>query len=316
MTKLFNKGGDGAGEIVRVLGLIDNDLDFTKWEPILPLGIRDLQAIIGTEPIDAVEKYYREDHADVTEPDGMAETLRLMQQAVAMFTWLKVIPTLDAQHGTAGRGKHLGENETGMTALQEFKDEENIRNLAYEAVDALVELMDREKFDFWMNGIKKKAINRLLIQNKETFDEYYNIGSHRLFLVLIPMIREVQDGQIIPVITRNRYNKLIEGDTVLTEKLLEYVRRPLALLTIKKAVERLPVEVLPNGIVQVQQSTTVRDKLRAEKEARQSVANSLEQDAAAYLDVLQDIIRELDAQSETVDYYIPGVTVQSKGITF
>ena len=57
----------------------------------------------------------------------------LMQQAVAMFTWLKVIPTLDAQHGTAGRGKHLGENETGMTALQEFKDEENIRNLAYEA---------------------------------------------------------------------------------------------------------------------------------------------------------------------------------------
>ena len=139
-----------------------------------------------------------------------------------------------------------------MTALQEFKDEENIRNLAYEAVDALVELMDREKFDFWMNGIKKKAINRLLIQNKETFDEYYNIGSHRLFLVLIPMIREVQDGQIIPVITRNRYNKLIEGDTVLTEKLLEYVRRPLALLTIKKAVERLPVEVLPSGIVQAQ----------------------------------------------------------------
>ena len=76
MTKLFNKGGDGAGEIVRVLGLIDNDLDFTKWEPILPLGIRDLQAIIGTEPIDAVDKYYREDHADGTEPDGMAETFR------------------------------------------------------------------------------------------------------------------------------------------------------------------------------------------------------------------------------------------------
>ena len=37
-----------------------------RWEPILPLGIRDLQAIIGTEPIDAVDKYYREDHADGT----------------------------------------------------------------------------------------------------------------------------------------------------------------------------------------------------------------------------------------------------------
>ena len=315
MMKLFNKNNDGAGEIVRVLGLIDKDLDFTKWEPILPLGIRDLQAIIGAEPIDAIDNYYRnEDTGEENNPK--AEALRLMQQAAAMFTWLKIIPTLDAQHGTAGRGKHLGENETGMSAIQEFKDEENIRNLAYEAVDALVELMDREKFEFWMKGIKKKAINRLLIQNKETFDEYYNIGSHRLFLVLIPMIREVQDGQIIPIITRNRYNKLIEGDTDLTESLIEYIRRPLALLTIKKAVERLPVEVLPNGIVQVQQSGTVRDKLRAEKEARQSVSKSLEQDAAAYLDVLQDIIRELDTEQETTDYYISGVTIQSKGITF
>lgn len=315
MMKLFNKNNDGAGEIVRVLGLIDKDLDFTKWEPILPLGIRDLQAIIGAEPIDAIDNYYRnEDTGEENSPK--AEALRLMQQAAAMFTWLKIIPTLDAQHGTAGRGKHLGENETGMSAIQEFKDEENIRNLAYEAVDALVELMDCEKFDFWMKGIKKKAINRLLIQNKETFDEYYNIGSHRLFLVLIPMIREVQDGQIIPIITRNRYNKLIEGDTELTEALIEYIRRPLALLTIKKAVERLPVEVLPNGIVQVQQSGTVREKLRAEKEARQSVSKSLEQDASAYLDVLQDIIRELDTEQETTDYYISGVTIQSKGITF
>ena len=103
MTKLFNKGGDGAGEIVRVLGLIDNDLDFTKWEPILPLGIRDLQAIIGTEPIDAVDKYYREDHADVTEPDGMAETLRLAVPAStvsfgffcnAFSAALEILPTL------------------------------------------------------------------------------------------------------------------------------------------------------------------------------------------------------------------------------
>ena len=49
--------------------------------------------------------------------------------------------------------------------------------------------------------------------------------------------------------------------------------------------------------------------------AMKDVYKRQEQDAAAYLDVLQDIIRELDAQSETVDYYRPGVTVQAKGIT-
>lgn len=121
MTKLFNKNNDGAGEIVRVLGLIDDDLDFSKWEPILPLGIRDLQAIIGVEPIDAIDKYYREEQEQGAGMDSKTETLRLMQQAVAMFTWLKIIPTLDAQHGTAGRGKHLGENETGMTPYRSSK---------------------------------------------------------------------------------------------------------------------------------------------------------------------------------------------------
>lgn len=319
--KLFNKDGNGGKEIVDVLGMIGSDLTFSKWEPIIPLGIREVQAIIGHEPIDAADKYYRsgpdspekEEHKDDAVMD---EFLRLTQQAVAMFTWLKVIPTLEAQHGNAGRGKRLGENEKGMTALQEFKDEENILSLAFEAVDALVGLMDTQKFDFWEKGLKKRTISRLLIQNKETFDSYYYIGSHRLFLVLMPIIREIQDGKIIPVITRERYTKLIEGDKELSDKLMDYVRRPLALLTMKKAVERLPVEVLPEGIVQVQQMGTIREKVKAEKEARLSVAQSLGNDAAEYLQVLEDIIKELDADGEATDFYIPSVTVQSKGISF
>ena len=59
-----------------------------------------------------------------------------------------------------------------------------------------------------------------------------------------------------------------------------------------------------------------RKENRIAKAIANGILDYLEQDAAAYLDILQDIIRELDAQSETVDYYIPGVTVQSKGITF
>ena len=53
---IFRKRTKNSGTAIR-LSLIHIYLDFTKWEPILPLGIRDLQAIIGTEPIDAVDKY-------------------------------------------------------------------------------------------------------------------------------------------------------------------------------------------------------------------------------------------------------------------
>ena len=322
---LFNKDNKGAEELVSVLGLIDSDLTFEKWAPIIPLGVRDLKAVIGDDTVKALDDFYKEDTGEngendteeqIAEKEAKREAVRLAQQAAGMFTWLKVIPTLEAQHGNAGRGKRLGENEHGLTGAQEFKDEDNIRNMAYEAIDALVELLDDKAFDFWTNSPKKKAIEKLLIKDKETFDLYYHTGSHRLFLTLVPMIREVQEDHIIPILTRDRFDKLLQGDETLTAKLMDAARRPLALLAIKKAVERLPIEILPTGIVQVQQSATVRDKVRAEKAARESVAAALAADAAAQLEKLTDLVMELEAGETPVDYHVNGPTLQTKGITF
>ncbi|UVR46784.1 hypothetical protein NXV98_16390 [Bacteroides fragilis] len=83
-----------------------------------------------------------------------------------------------------------------------------------------------------------------------------------------------------------------------------------------KAVERLPVEVLPDGVVQVQLAGSVREKLRAEAEARKTVAKSLEQDGMRDLAALEDLVAALDAAPDEPDLYVPSITLQSKGITF
>ena len=320
ITKLFNRDGLGSEELVNVLGLIDRDLDFTKWEPILPLATKELVSIIGPEPVAALDAYYRED----TKPEADAdkewdEALRLAQQAIAMFAWIKVIPTLDAQHSTAGRGKHLGENEHGMTAVQEFKDEENIRSMAYQAVDALVAEMEEKAFSWWTSSKKHQQLQTLLIRDKDTFDEYFVIGSHRLFLTLIPMMREVQDAYILPIIGLDRMNALLEGSSDLPPYLIHMVQRPLALLAMKRAVERLPVEVLPDGIVQVQQVGMVRDRMKAEQQARNSVAQNLGKDADEFLNMLSNAIQKMEADAKAIDepdYYVPQATIQKTGITF
>lgn len=109
----------------------------------------------------------------------------------------------------------------------------------------------------------------MLLSSKEAFDFYYVTGSHRLFLTLAPIIREVQQRHIIPIITYGRYEKLVAGQQV-AEGFRDAVCRPLALLSMSKAVERLPVEVLPDGVVQVQLAGSVREKLRRKpKRARQ-----------------------------------------------
>ncbi len=319
-TKLFNRDGLGDQELVNVLGLIDRDLEFTKWEPILPLATKELVSIIGPEPVTALDAYYREDTKTQADADkDWDEALRLAQQAIAMFAWIKVIPTLDAQHSTAGRGKHLGENEHGMTAVQEFKDEENIRSMAYQAVDALVAEMEEKAFSWWTSSKKHQQLQTLLIRDKDTFDEFFVIGSHRLFLTLIPMIREVQDAYLVPILGYQRMSALLDGTSDLPDNILPMVQRPLALLAMKRAVERLPIEVLPDGIVQVQQVGMVRDRMKAEQQARNSVAQNLSKDAEEFLNILTNAIQTIDAEAKRIaepDYYVPQATVQKSGITF
>lgn len=314
--KLFNRDGQGAEEIVQVLGLIDQDLEWSKWEPILPLAIREVEAMAGADVVAAIDQCYQ---SGVAESDQMHEVVRLAQQTVAMFAWLKVIPTLDAQHGTAGRAKHLGENETGMTAVQEFKDEENIRNMAYSALDAMLSALNTANPEWWQKSQKKALLDRLLIRSLQQFDEFYTIGSHRLFLVLIPMMSEVQEVAIVPVIGRARMKMLLEGSTELPDYLLPMVQRPLALLTMKRAVERLPIEVLPDGIVQVQQQGMVRDRAKAENQARLSVAQNLGRDAEEFLNLLSNEIQQLNAEASgepAADCYVPEPSATKAGMTF
>lgn len=316
--KLFNVQADGSSEITAAIGLISNDVDFSKWEPVLPLGIREVTAIIGPEPVKALADFY----TGTTAPDedgspGTVAALKYLQQAVALFTWLRIIPTLDAQHDGTGRSRRLGENEKGLTALQEFKDEQNILRLAYEATDALIEIMDREAFPFWTESRKYNLRKGLLIQSKEEFDEYYNIGSHRLFVTLLPIIREVQGAQVAPVLGRKYLSLLLSGeDSEITDLLKEPAARAVALLTMQKAIERLPVEVIPEGVVQIQQSQPVNSRLRAEQSARAAVAASLGADAKKYIENIQDTVAQLDAEGETPDHTMPGPIVHSKGMSF
>ena len=231
MKLIFDKDSNGTQELVDALGLIDVRTDFSKWKPYIPLSIRRLTAIIGQEVYDKVLDFYQSASVD---PDGkLTRLLGMVQQSVALFTWLKIIPTLDAQHGNTGRQKRLGEHEKGLTALQEYKDEANILSQAYESVDALIAYLEQEKFDFWIQSPKRKAVSELLLNSKEAFDFYYVTGSHRLFLTLAPIIREVQQRHIIPIITYGRYEKLVAGQQV-AEGFRDAVCRPLALLSMSK----------------------------------------------------------------------------------
>lgn len=317
--RLFDRDGRGADEIVGAVGLISNGITFDKWEPLIPFGIRKVEAIVGRDVVDALARFYESGEIPTEEfPQACTVPLAYLQQAVAFFTWLYVIPTLDAQHDDAGRSRRLGENEKGLTALQEWKDEQNILRLAYGAAEALVESLDMGDFPFWTSS---KAYTRragLLIRSKEEFDEYYHIGSHRLFVTLLPVIREVQGSSVAPTLGPDFTKALLEDPySGAAARLREPACRALALLTMAKAVERLPVEVIPEGVVQINISQPVSGRLRAEKDARNAVAASLNADGRRYLEQLQAIVDELSGTPEdSSGNTVAGPMVHSRGMSF
>lgn len=312
--QLFDRDGSGSKELTEVLGMISADITFDKWAPYLPLGVRDVSAIVGREVVENLSRYYMEGPTEDL-PEYLETPLMCLQQAVALFTWLKIIPTLDAQHDDTGRSRRLGENEKGLTALQEWKDENNILHLAYEAVDALIEALELEKAPFWISAPCRGDRSRLLISTKEEFDRFYRIGSHRLFVTLLPMLAEVQDMEIVPRLGKY-LQPVLDGDPLYRNMLGDHARRALALLTMAKAVMRLPVEVIPEGVVQISQTAPVNQRNKAEQAARQSVAASLEKDAASYLSALGELVAALDDAGADYKPHVPGPIVHSKGMSF
>lgn len=308
--KIFDVRADGADEIVAAVGLVSSSLAFDKWSPLVPFGIRDVGAIIGMDVVTSLARHYMSQQID----ESLDSLVSVLQKAVALFTWIRIVPTLDAQHDSAGRARRVGENEERLTALEAFKDEANIRRLAYESVDMLVDMLDQVLPEFWESSAAYHSRSSLLLRSKAEFDRYYVISSSRLYLTLMPIIREVQNAQIVPVIGSAYFSDIMAGKSEVAA-LGDCARTVTALLTIKKAVERLPVEVLPEGIVQIQQSASVSQRMRAEREARQSVAQSLGEDAARYIVTLQNMIEEMDG--DDVHVQMPdGPHILSKGISY
>lgn len=310
---LFNKYNEGGKELRELLGFIDANTNFDKWLTWINLSMRQITDITGTEIYKQAETYYKQLDFDFRSEEKEYLLVKKFQLTNALFAYVKMIPSLDAGHGNDGRKKGIGENEKELTALEQYKDEANILNLAYEALEDLLIFLEEQNFEAWEKAPVKQMLKSLVITKLSEFNEYFTLGSSRMFFTMLPMIREVQEMKVVPAITRTRMTALLEAmkaaePTDEQKELLEMlplIRRPLVLASLALAIKRLPVEVLPDGIVQTQIIGSIREKRIASKEATRAVIDSLTDDANAAFAILQDYVTGLDGENLTERYVVP-----------
>jgi hypothetical protein len=340
---LFNKNSTGGDELRELLGFIDASTNFSKWITWVELSVRQVTMLTGTAVYDVANAHYNSDHykyvasgtpTELTTPKAseiaawkvLDELVRKFQLANALFAYVRLLPSLDAQHSNGGRKKTVGTEERALTAVEQYKDENNILNLGYEALEDLLSYLELNAIPTWLASETRKSTANLLVPTLEAFNEYFRIGSARLFYTLVPMIREVQNRNVVSIIKATRVTEIIaafaaatktDAQTALIALTQDYIRRPLILATMALALKRLPVELLPEGIVQTQIVGTVKEKLVANEKTRLTLIQSLEQDASIGFTALQEQVAVLDGAVATERYVeAPEATEGMKGFRF
>lgn len=258
---IFNKNNNGADELRELSGNYYANNKFDNMPGYIMLATAELKMIIGTLVYNLAETAYHS--TDVTPANiGLVPYVQLPIAILATFNMYR---QNDVSHEDSGRKVKIdANNEKIPWQWQLDKDDEMQLDKYYSSVDALIDYLDGANLNEWKNSEFKKATKTLLINTAQKFDRYFPIGgSGRIFILLLPFLRETElklKRQFGTDWARYLTAEATEsgsgssgvglGDPENNDaEVLEYLLPAIPLLTMSVAVQRLPLGVIPQGVV-------------------------------------------------------------------
>lgn len=242
---LFNRDNNGSDELRYLTGSYYANNDFNKIEYDLCIATDDVARVVGKQVIEkATMLYAKYENLDLVQK---------IQRPIALLGMLRFMQKNDLSHEDTGRKMKISENDEKIPWEWQIEKDDRLQlEEYYRSMDRLIDYMTETKEESWINSEQHKQTEKLLIRNAIQFDQYFPINSSsRMFVLLSPFIKEVERRFIKPALG-NDYDRL-RMQTNLSEKdkeLLEYVIAPIPLLTMSIAIRRLPLSVVPCGVIQ------------------------------------------------------------------
>jgi len=253
---IFNKNGKGNDELRELTGNYYNNNNFSKMPGHILLATAELKKLIGAAVYQLAETAYNS-----TEPShDNADLIPYVQLPIAILATFNMYRENDISHEDSGRKVKIDATTEKIPWQWQLKADDEIQmDKYYSAVDALIAYLDESGNSIWAASDFKKTANSLLINTVDKFDRYYPINkSGRIYILLLPFIREVETLQIKRHFGTD-YARYVAASN-LTEKdksVLEYVYPAIPLLAMSLAVRRLPLGVIPSGVVRNYQSKSI-----------------------------------------------------------
>ena len=329
---ILNKDNKGAEEAKGLMGFIYKANNFENMVTFISISERDVKRVIGPEVYKLAEDHYLSDNYKVildeneaADPEHLLldELVKYVQLPVILHAYRRYAPLNDLSHSESGRQITVTDELKPAFEWMIERDNRNLLDLAHEATDMLIEFLDEQQpipyvptkleptgdptnkiiEETWRTSATYEAQRDLFINTAREFDSIFPINaSRRLYLALVPFIREVEQRHIRPVIGATRYDAIRElikdGDLDAagneeSAEIHQLARLPIVMLTMSVALKRLNVELLPDSVVQSFSTISERQTKSADKFDRIGVSMLLERDGRREIIPIQNYITSL-----------------------
>jgi hypothetical protein len=255
------------------------DMKAAERRYILPIVGADLLSILLQAPVD--QKY--------------SELLNIAQRAEAHLAYWLDLPTIQVQIGDGGLSSFTNTNRQAAHRWEYEAVKDMLEQKGCEALEELLELLHANSTDF--NWQIPQDFQSFFVTGKE-FSGYFNLYQpYRTFELLRPVVKQVEDQYIIATIGEDLYQALLNPTevelTALEKQAITLIKKALAQLSIKTAIELLPVKISAGGFTVILD----RDNDKVSGNEEQAPANlmslthaSCERSGNTYLSQLRQLL--------------------------
>lgn len=243
---IFNKDNKGAQELRDLTGNYYANNKFDKIAGEIELAAEELGALVGDGVIDLAGKYYVEPGEDAD-----AELVRKVQRPIAILATLRMYRKNDLSHEDDGRKFKMATDGSEKLPWEWQLDRDDALHLEeyYRAVDALIRYLNKKGLEVWTGTASYRLAQTLIIRSGEAFDSYFPIdSSERMFLMLLPFIREAQMLTVKRAYGKG-WDELLEESGMPETDAHFAACKAVALLAMSMALRRLSLSLIPGGVL-------------------------------------------------------------------
>lgn len=242
-----------SDELRKLSGTFSANINFERVETDVLLASEKVILLIG-QPLYDKGLILLEKGDNASEQEK--KLLQHLQFPIAVYAVYQYYQGNNLGHDENGRKSKIDkENEAQAWQWQIDKDDEAAFRKYRESLDRLIRYLDQTADPEWINTPYRRRSRKLFLNNTGSFNEYFYIDdSASFYYALVPLINEVQNEKIKPVLGDDyqTYISNFQDDTTSNDMdgELTYIQKALALYSMALAVKRFTIKVMPEGVVQ------------------------------------------------------------------